>query len=60
MRCVVGKWVDQLDTEDTIAFDQAADNLSRVDLYKAINTVFGKQYGLTALKDHLLTRCCCD
>lgn len=59
-QCVVGSWVDGLDPEDTVAFDQAADTVSRIELYKAICVAAEKKpFGLTALKDHINTRCVC-
>lgn len=58
--CKAGAWADALDAEDTIAFEQAADNLSRIDLYRAICQVYGKPFSLTVLKDHLLRNCVCS
>ena len=57
--CKAGAWIDSLDAEDTIAFDNALDNLSRADLYRVICQVYGKPFGLTALKQHINGRCGC-
>lgn len=62
MKCVVGAWIDGLDSEDTVAFAAAEDTRSRVDLHRVIAKANGgvQPYSLTALKDHLNTRCICS
>lgn len=61
MKCVVQTWLETLDDEDRRAFKNAATTMSRADLYGAICAASGSRpLGLTALKQHLNFRCCCN
>lgn len=61
MKCVAALWLDSLDKEDRQAFNRATTAMSRADLYGAICAAHGSRpYGLTALKQHLNDRCCCN
>lgn len=75
MRCVVGDWVTTLDGIDQKAFEQAADGfhftfnyegetvsqpISRAELHRIICELYGRPWGLTALKAHANGACCCD
>lgn len=61
MKCVVGEWLDSLSAERQADFDNALDTLSRVSLHnKIVEDEKGvRPFGLTALKDHLNTKCVC-
>lgn len=61
-RCVVGRWLDQLDAADRQAFKRATSTRSRIDLFGMICAAAGVQpFSLTALKDHINPeRCVCD
>lgn len=63
-KCFVGVWYDELDTDDTVEFERAADEYSRIRLYELILEAAQlegkpKPFSLTTLKDHLLTHCVC-
>ena len=61
MRCVVATWHSTLDRQDRAAFKAANGRISRADLYAAICVAHGQApFGLTALKQHLNLRCCCN
>ncbi|AID58947.1 hypothetical protein PBI_GAIA_128 [Mycobacterium phage Gaia] len=61
MKCVLAVWLESLDSEDQAAFKRAATTMSRADLYGAICAASGSRpFGLTALKQHLNLRCCCN
>jgi len=60
-RCVVGRWLGQVDAADRKAFKQACVNRGRAELFALIcEANGGKPFSLTALKDCVNGRCVCD
>lgn len=57
MKCVVAQ---RLDSEDLEALPILAEQYKRVFLHEQITRLYGPLFGLTALKDHLNSRCVCS
>ncbi|QDM55994.1 hypothetical protein SEA_TRAX_114 [Gordonia phage Trax] len=56
MKCIVAQ---KLDSEDLEALPVLAGTFKRVYLHGQIRRFYGPLFGLTALKDHLNSKCVC-
>lgn len=61
IRCVVGRWIESLDSADRKAFKRACVDRGRAELFAVIcEACDGKPFSLTAMKDHVNVKCVCD